>query len=489
MAKVWCVPGAPLANGAGWRIWYAHPGHGDFAALPIRVRKGLAGSPVPVTQEQVILGELKGFSRRIAIVTVRLAHPEPDRMFAVTIPELGEQSYLWRAMPAQIPEEGISFIFSSCFWQNDDKEGFFRRAVLSALDFEHPRPAFKLLLGDQIYLDFPIPTALWKGAHALVGEYYSRYWGDEAYRGALMTTPNFFMCDDHEFWNDYPERQRHLPHTYTGKWRERYGEAADGYYRCFQRQLNPDGDRRTWIQFDLPPASFFIADTRSRRSRMDAPDGPYFLPEEQWNALEEWQFGLTGPGILVLAQPLFQELGNWKDHSLSNFTENFGRLVNLIERSLRGENREGRPHDILMLSGDIHTGRHARASIENLPGREVHELIASPASRVFPFLSEPKPEEPPARIQAVYRDGTGVRNLDWDIASQGLWSTVDNNLGVVRLHPSEKASHVLRVHFSSYLVRPYRQPAWKVWAGGEGVDFGDRNRLRLNKGGVEFHLI
>src|SRR4029077_18702551 len=103
--------------------------------------------------------------------------------------------------------------------------------------------------------------------------------------------------------------------------------------------------------------------------------------------LSHWQQNLKGPGILVIGQPFFQKDGDWKDHSLSNFPDDYGRLLNLVEQSVRGKNAEGRPHDILILTGDIHSGRHARAVLPG--GRFVHELVASPASRIGPFLTEP----------------------------------------------------------------------------------------------------
>ena len=64
---------------------------------------------------------------------------------------------------------------------------------------------------------------------------YAQYWSDEAYREALLTCPTFFTCDDHEYWNDYPEKQIHLPQTWWEENRKKYGKAADQLYFNYQR--------------------------------------------------------------------------------------------------------------------------------------------------------------------------------------------------------------------------------------------------------------
>ena len=77
----------------------------------------------------------------------------------------------------------------------------------------------------------------------------------------------------------------------------------------------------------------------------------------------------------------------------------YGRLCALIENSLRGHNTQGRPHDILMLSGDIHCGRYTVGRIAGVPDAMVPELIASPASMITPGLGgTAKPQYPPAKF-------------------------------------------------------------------------------------------
>lgn len=465
--KTWVVPGCALTDGSGWKIWYANRGDGAYTPRNVEVWRGRERMAVSQTIQSI--GTPKGLGRSITVATVKLPQPMPGRTFTVRIPELGEDCK-WQTLPDKITDDGVRFIFASCFWRNDDKEGYYHKAVDAVMRSEKPlQPAFKCLAGDQIYLDFPIPLNPLSGHHTKVAGRYKEYWGDDAYRKVLVTTPNFFLCDDHEWWNDYPERQRHLPHTYTAKQRKSYGVAATEYYEAFQRILNPGPDR--WYSFDIDPVSFFFADTRSKRDSVGR-DGktPQFMQADQWRALEQWQHNLTGAGILITGMPLFQKDGDWKDHSLSNFPEDNQRLLDLFTRSLTGNNADGRPHDIVILSGDIHTGRHCIARLWGHDNLQVHELIASPASRVGPILSEPQPSTPPGILPET-------RKRWGDI--QTIYTSVENNLGVIRLFPASRHPYKVRLEFANYLVRPHRKPSWKFWASEPKTDFGSPQNLKL----------
>ncbi|MDR4483233.1 MAG: hypothetical protein R3B95_08425 [Nitrospirales bacterium] len=53
-------------------------------------------------------------------------------------------------------------------------------------------PHFKLLLGDQVYGDWPNAWDLGDEGIELYAKRYAQYWGDGAYQEALQTCPNFF---------------------------------------------------------------------------------------------------------------------------------------------------------------------------------------------------------------------------------------------------------------------------------------------------------
>ena len=390
----------------------------------------------------------------------------PGSNFTIKIPETGKTLSM-NTHHEQIPEQGMSFILSSCYWNNDDKEGFLAKGMATIMKRESPRPSFKLLIGDQIYLDYPIPV--FEECGKAIAKRYLEYWGNEAYRDALGHCPNFLTCDDHEFWNNFPEKQIQLPFTWTEDCRQDFEEGARNYLEQFQLPLTPGN--KSWYTFAIKPVSFFVADTRSRRTKYAA-NGKCFIDPEQWVALENWQQNLTGPGILILGQPLYQKDGDWKDYSLSNFTDDYGRLVELIQNSFDGKNVEGKAHDIVILSGDIHNGRHAVAYIGGC--RDVHEFIASPASRVGPFMSDPVPDPLPSKLNTSYQS----RQQKWnnislvDKKSQELY----NNVAVVRLFNA--GPNQVRIEFRTYRVRPYRRPCWKVFAREGDIDFRDYLSLR-----------
>ena len=262
--STWCVPGAPLENGDGWRIWYATEGSRNKKPRNVQVQT-LSRQTVASTMDTEYIAPPPGFGRRIAVVDVKLTRPAPGRQFRVTIPELNRTFY-WRTRPDGIGDKGTSFILASCFWQNDDG-GHLQKAIDALLRFENPRPAFKLLVGDQVYLDYPFALKPWESPQTV--------------------TRNR---------NDFPEKQIQLSRT-RGSKRDEYADLADEYYEKFQLVLNDtpmvNNAPKRWIQFTIDPASFFITDTRSERTFYEPKDGsdPAFMVPEQWNDLEAFRVG------------------------------------------------------------------------------------------------------------------------------------------------------------------------------------------------------
>ncbi|NYT63335.1 alkaline phosphatase D family protein [Alcaligenaceae bacterium] len=462
----WIVPGTPLAD--GWHLWYATDG---VAPEPARVLRG--GLPVAINWQVTGPIRLAGFDRSIYRARLRLPADEPrGASYHIHIPETGEQ-YQWSTLPASLPPDGLSLLFGSCFWQQDDAEGELLRACQDIIKLEASRPVFKLLLGDQIYLDWPPDVAPWRlqrGGYRLVGERYQRYWGDDAYRAFLGLLPNLMAPDDHEFWNDYPEPQIQLPVTWQAGLRDEFAAAAHDYFHAFQGLLNPEGGEQAWTIVSLPPASLFVADTRSERSHADH-QPPQVMSPAQWAALEDWQHQLRGPGLLAIGQPLFQDDGDWRDHSLSNFPAEYRRLLALLRRSAIGDNAHGEPHNIVLLTGDIHNARSTCATIPGIKDDDfkyVYELVASASSAIGPYLTTPKPSAlplflPPGGADSDFSPRWPVQAVKatapFDpVAPGNFYADVDNNLGVLRLRPHPKQPYAVELTHVSYRVRPYRKP-------------------------------
>ena len=234
-------------------------------------------------------------------------------------------------------------------------------------------------MGDQLYVDVwaPKPVNLRKG----LAEKYERYWGDPPYQELLAACPKLVSCDDHEFWNDFPEPQIQVPYS----WDRFAPENADALHRALRRL--PGGaepGRQALGVADVAPVSFFIADTRSNRTRDRRPATRALALRGAVARPRGVGAELKGPGVLVLPQPLLKTGGSKTDRTLR-------RLQGVRPARRRSSNARSaarpptQPHDILILTGDIHTGRVSTAEIVGLPG-QIYELVASPASLVTPYL-------------------------------------------------------------------------------------------------------
>jgi hypothetical protein len=463
----WIVPGAPLENGQGWRIWFSR-------------EDGNVAQPVVERVERVSDGQDEAFDcswtpqkvpplqRSFGVMELTLKVPRPGEVYRIHLPEARDNSAQpvregWidmPSLPAQLPPEGLSFLFASCFWRDDDQTGGGYSGVVQDL-VKKEKPAFKLLIGDQVYQDWPSAWPNNRSALDLYNTRYEVYWGARGYQDVLRSTPNYFLCDDHEFWNDYPERQFHLERTYSENGRRTFGKAALDLYRAYQQCANPGG--AAWHSFTIAPVSFIIADTRSERTNVNEDGGPHFFSGAQWTALEDWFHGLKGPGVLVVGQPVFQDDGDFKDHSLSNFTEDYEHLRRLIVQSHAGRNTEGKPHQILILTGDIHCGRISRGKVAGVheSTAEMWEFVTSPISRISPYISTPKPEKPRPRVAGP---ATDYQPIDVDLIDEppalgpGTRPTIHNNIGIVRMVPVGDGT--VRFELSLRCIRPYNHVHW-----------------------------
>ena len=445
MAGEWVTAGAPLESGDGWRIWYSWP-TGPFTPATPTVRTP-AGQNLAVTAGPwQPAPPVKGSARQMGVRELRIQNATPGELYEVTIPERGRSLY-WRTLPASLPDAGLNFLIGSCFWINDDRDGFYAGAVQELVQRE--RLAFKVLMGDQLYVDVWPPNPL-KDLRKGLAQKYERYWGDGPYQELLAPCPNYVSCDDHEFWNDFPEPQMHVPYSWQ-RYAPENGIACTELYDAYQASLNPGG--RRWTSFRVPPVSFFIADTRSNRTRDTDPHAA-LATEEQWKDLEAWAAGLDGPGVLVLPQPLLKAGGSKTDRTLVDFKQ-VDRLSAIFERALGGQTADGKPHDIMILTGDIHTGRVSAAEIVGLPGT-IYELVASPASLVTPYLPPwgHKPSALPDRLI--------INKRVWTIkAQQRLTATVDNNVGLIKIAPGRNGRY--RFTLQLWRVRPFTGVARRLF--------------------------
>jgi hypothetical protein len=262
------------------------------------------------------------------------------------------------------------------------------------------RPHVKLLMGDQAYVDQPpskfggidspnlediadflvnLPPIFggYMNTEELewhVDGVYDRSW--RTFGSFLTDGANMMLTDDHEYWNDYPNKPVAL-------WRMiHFGDSFRATMQRITRQY-ADGVQcaHPVRHFDIgQPAqlSFFVVDTRMNRSQGTA----RFIDETDMAALEQWLERLTSPGVLVIGQPLLTQpisrlhmAGKTFDTDINlPAYEQFPRLCRALT---------GCSHDVLVLSGDVHFGRVARINVQRTDGHRgpvLHEIVASPLS-------------------------------------------------------------------------------------------------------------
>jgi hypothetical protein len=262
----------------------------------------------------------------------------------------------------------VEMVVASCYY------GFHGRGAdySATLRGVHAKTAaFKMLVGDNVYLDVH-PWQRSGGFRDAIDEVvyvYLRYWLDDGgYADALADLPTFSTSDDHEFWNNYPSRQFWLSRTWCSY--EDYRKASLECLDLFQADNNPPlwPNERSY-RFEAGPVSVFVADVRSDRKPADT--GAHSMTDVTRANLSAWLRGLKRPGVLVLGQPLVILAGGYTDYNLPYYAREYTALWSDIAAA---------PFDVLIVSGDVH---HSRALALTLPnGRSAYEFVSSPVCHI-----------------------------------------------------------------------------------------------------------
>jgi hypothetical protein len=243
-------------------------------------------------------------------------------------------------------------------------------------------PDLKILTGDQVYLDTPLVLPMGgQSVRRRISRNYSRTWDKLGY--FLSHGANICASDDHEWWNDYPNRPpllTNLPGLRGRDTREEWDTTAREFIRKVQLA-------EPVVTFDLGgDLSFFVADTRINRDMIDRDaqppdpaDPPNFMEADDFETLIAWIEGLRCPGVLVIGQPLLVRGGNLLDRCMPDFPRQYGKLCRALAVA---------PYDVAVLSGDVHFGRVARIQIarrDRARPTRLFEVISSPMALVSLF--------------------------------------------------------------------------------------------------------
>ena len=276
-------------------------------------------------------------------------------------------------MPGALPspvERPFTILFGSCFAGARDTPGD-AGATFARLPPD-AKPDLTVLCGDQVYLDTPLLHFLTRihPPEELAAEFLATYLGTWTQAGTLSGFRRIhqlasvaFTSDDHDYWNNAPSVAPHVLDTWTEKGRKAWLDVANKLYRQFETTTPFQSIR-------VGPLSVFIGDTRSARTG----DRMSFMDAVQFDAFRTWIHALPGPGVLILGQPIFTGEAGLKgyiaDWGLPDYRQ-YRDLVAVLAST---------PHDIVVLTGDVHFGRVASCTLPS--GRRIVELIASPLALI-----------------------------------------------------------------------------------------------------------
>src|SRR5690606_7830714 len=82
--KLWIIPGAPLPEGRGWRVWCSQKGENEFSPPSVEVRHHQAS--VPSRNDWNLLPPIPGVGRRmgILILTLNVSGPPEGALYELT---------------------------------------------------------------------------------------------------------------------------------------------------------------------------------------------------------------------------------------------------------------------------------------------------------------------------------------------------------------------------------------------------------------------
>ena len=280
----------------------------------------------------------------------------------------------FRTLPARLPVVGVGMPLrihlSSCFFLPNGRA----TALRSRAGTDDP-PHLKLLAGDQVYVDWP-PFKLPRSFAATFRDWLAKYeanWSLHAgdFASLLRNGSNLFISDDHEFWNNAPGIPIYQPAWYSPEWRDTAFKLGQQLFDTFQ-----NGSALTGLQaVDIGPTGAPELALRALDCRLFRDDATFARTDDIAEVCQ-WLRTLRCPGLLVLSQPLLEPAANVFvrniiDAGLADYTEPFGELVAALRAA---------PHDVMILSGDIHCGRIS--SVVLTGGRRIWEVVSSPRALV-----------------------------------------------------------------------------------------------------------
>lgn len=234
----------------------------------------------------------------------------------------------------------VTVVFGSCFdidaTAADQTGDAYNLAVLPSR--RDRVPVYNVWCGDQVYVDAPWQEG-WRisDARRVILETYVDTWGHgqraSGFAYAMSQAGNWYLPDDHEFWNGYPHPSfvtlpwhtikrlgRQLLRFWTPRYAEphpsaqgEWGAAAGEMYCHFQTDrtftvFDDDVNPRQVQTVDLGAAVLVLADTRWHRTIRKATPGARFIRDDDLAQVEHTLRSESRLVCLSLSRPIVGRL-------------------------------------------------------------------------------------------------------------------------------------------------------------------------------------
>jgi phosphodiesterase/alkaline phosphatase D-like protein len=388
---------------------------------------------------------------------VDIANLSPGTTYHVGItPPLGiaSQKAIVRTLPTSLTEVPLEIGLFSCYFPSEEycNNAVRARSILETLDVV---PHLKFFAGDQIYGDVPSSS---NSIKTIYRDRHREIFEDDRLGSLLSYGANLFTCDDHEYWNSYPESAWWLSRTYDRNWMEARQEATAHFYQN-QGILNFStgftggaADNRCWCSGTLSGIDLFVTDTRTDRASRDnerqssnkAVVPPSTMSLRQLGSLRRWIDHVERVGLLVLGQPLWL-LSESYDNALCDYGE-FDTILDDLARNMRD-----RDVTYIVLTGDIHWGR--LTILKNLlrPASKLIEFVSSPIARVGmrSILSRRLDVGKRPNVNFKFDDQPRLKHYFGTYDKEKVFATNENNFGRLSLFSPTPASLEARIELWS----------------------------------------
>lgn len=318
----------------------------------------------------------------------------------------------------------------SCFDVNGQHAPVLESAYdqLAGPDDRAAPPTYNVWLGDQVYVDAPwLETTTTAKMRSIIFDRYLRTWGvsdPSSFQQAMRCTSNWFIPDDHEFWNGYPNpswltlfghtARRFAKQLYRlpkpapphpaaqGKWGSTAGEA----YALFASTLSFDD----FDESHSPPALqriegeraiVVMVDQRWHRTIRRYGQGAGFMQPDDLDQLLEILASEERLVCLALSKPMIGHLPHRgvTQKKVEYGPEDYTSQYTALWQALAERRRANRP--TLCVAGDVH--HHAIRAADD---GGLLEIVSSPLS----MLEALNDDSPISRLrQAWIPVRTGLR--------------------------------------------------------------------------------